>query len=170
MINRIAIFIPVLVVAAFSQELPQGHYFEYYLDNATVDTSLDPGIRDSFQDDDGSIPLKSISVDLNDDGIFEKIIPNEFLCGTGGCPWLIYNQKSKTIIGKLDGKVIYINSNIANGYYTIETYWRMGGGEGDVSYYECLKDKYLFVKKAKLHGNQIDGYFDNKKVLRNKKK
>ena len=58
--------------------------------NVTVDGSLPGSIRDAFEDDDGR-PLKSASVDLDGDGVAEKLVPNEFLCGTGGCPWVIFS-------------------------------------------------------------------------------
>jgi hypothetical protein len=110
--------------------------------------------------------LKSISVDLNGDGILEKIIPNEYLCGTGLCPWLICSSKTKTFIGEVEGKVLFINTKRINGYTVIETYCRVGGGEGIVYFYEYSHSKYELRKKIDLHGEQIHEYFKKKDSLK----
>jgi hypothetical protein len=159
MIKQLLLFIVFISQYILSQELAQPYSYEFELQDAQIDSSLTNEIRDSFEDDDSSLPLKSISVDLNGDGILEKIIPNEYLCGTGLCPWLIYSPKTKTIIGEIDGKVLFINSKRKNGFNVIETYCRNGGGEGTVCFYEYLQSKYMLRKKIDLHGEQIEEYF-----------
>ena len=106
-------------------------------------------------DDDGSSSLKSISVDLNNDGIFEKLIPNEFLCDSGGCLWLVYSLNLKTAIGEIFSIVLYIDTKQKNGYNVIETYLRNGSGKGTVSFYEYSKGRYNSVNRIDLKGKQI---------------
>lgn len=76
-------------------------------DAAILDQDIPEAVREAFDDDDGK-PMKSVSVDLNNDKIPEKLIPNEFLCGNGGCPWLVYSPKLKKVIGRLFGNTIVI--------------------------------------------------------------
>ena len=85
------------------------------LASVTVDGSLPNSIRDAFEDDDGR-PVRSASVDLDGDGTAEKLVPNEFLCGTGGCPWVIYSTTQKRVIGTVFASAIAVQSNVVGGY------------------------------------------------------
>lgn len=166
MIKRIIILSVFFILTSAAQEFTRSYNFAYELRDAKVDSSLDNNIRYNFVDDDGSNSLKSISVDLNNDGIDEKLIPNEFLCGSGGCPWLVYSLNMKKVIGEIFGIVLYIDTKQKNGYKVIETYSRNGGGKGTVSFYEYLKGHYNSVNRVDLKGEQIKEYFNNKKALK----
>jgi hypothetical protein len=93
--------------------------------SAVLDTNIPESVREAFDDDDGR-PMKSISVDLNNDKLPEKLILNEFLCGTGGCPWLVYSPKLKKVIGRLFGNAIAILDKSTEGYKGIQTSWSLG--------------------------------------------
>jgi hypothetical protein len=99
--------------------------------NVKVDGSLPNSIRDAFEDDDGR-PLKSASVDLDGDGTAEKLVPNEFLCGTGGCPWVIYSVTQKRVIGTVFASTLAVQSSFTGGYKKlIVTYSE--GAKGDMT-------------------------------------
>jgi hypothetical protein len=166
MIRYVFILNFLLFPYSLCQDLSNVYYFSFQLFDAKVDSSLDNSIRNYFADDDGSSSLKSISIDLNNDGINEKLIPNEFLCGSGGCPWLVYSLNMKKVIGNIFGNVLYINTKHKNDYNIIEIYSRNGGGKGEVFFYEYSKGLYSVTNKIALHGEQIEEYFDNKKTLK----
>ncbi len=163
MIKKILILIPFIISTSFAQEFSQNYIFKFELMDVKIDSSLEENIRNYFADDDSSYALKSIEIDLNNDGNSEKFIPNEFLCGSGGCPWLIYNPKSRKVIGEIFGKVLFINNVKVNDYYTIEVYSRNGGGKGKVNFYEYSDGNYKIVNTFELNGEEINKYFSLKK-------
>ena len=85
------------------------------LGNAVVDHDVELVVRSELDDDDGR-PLRSVSIDLNGDGVPEKVVPNEFLCGQGGCPWIVYEQVSRKVIGRLFGSSIEVLDRTTNGF------------------------------------------------------
>jgi len=107
------------------------------LGNVTVDGSLPDSIRDAFDDDDGR-PLKSASVDLDGDGIAEKFVPNEFLCGNGGCPWAIYSLTQKRVIGTVFGSTLVVESSSIGGYKILNVSFSLGADR-------VVTEKYAFI-------------------------
>jgi hypothetical protein len=105
--------------------------------NVTADGSLPNSIRDAFEDDDGR-PLRSASIDLDGDGIAEKLVPNEFLCGTGGCPWVIYSSTQKRVIGTVFGSTLAVQSSFIGGYKILIVTFSEGA-KG------VLTQKYAFI-------------------------
>ena len=130
------------------------------------DSTIPDSIRGYFEDDDG-MQLKSFSYDLNGDGIKEKFIPNEFLCGTGLCPWIILDTRSNKVIGEIDAKVIFITDSVQHGYPVLEAYIRCGGGCGSFSTYEYISNAYQSVRDVSLKDDEIELYFKSKKYLNN---
>jgi hypothetical protein len=105
--------------------------------NVTADGSLPNSIRDAFEDDDGR-PLRSAYIDLDGDGIAEKLVPNEFLCGTGGCPWVIYSSTQKRVIGTVFGSTLAVQSSFIGGYKILIVTFSEGA-KG------VLTQKYAFI-------------------------
>ena len=120
-----------------------GKKFSYK--SAVVDKEIPPNIRKAFNDDDGKKPIRSISVDLNNDSIPEKLIPNDFLCGNGNCPWIIYSPKHKKVIGKLFGYSVIIQDTLVKGYKVIKTEAKLGSNKVEMYIYKFQEGLY---KKA----------------------
>lgn len=110
--------------------------------SAILDTALTDDIRDAFQDDDGR-PLKSIAVDLDGDGKPEKLIPNEFLGGSGGCPWLIFDPRTRRVLGEIDAKEFYVLTQKNNGYHSLECSWSLGSDRMTMTRYDFDGRKYV---------------------------
>jgi hypothetical protein len=91
------VFLAFIMSISGQQNINEKCLLQISLDSVMVDSSLGENIRSFFEEDDGKTTLKSFDVDLNEDGQFEKFIPNEHLCGTGGCPWIIYDIKSNKL-------------------------------------------------------------------------
>ena len=111
------------------------------LGNVTIDGSLPDSIRETFDDDNGR-PLKSASVDLDGDGIAEKVVPNEFLRGNGGCPWVIYSLTQKRVIGTVFGSTLVVESSSIGGFKILNASFSLGADR-------VVSEKYAF----------IDGYY-----------
>jgi len=158
-INKILLSSLIIISFALAQDSTTIDSFRFTLLDAKLDTSLSSDVRNGFQDDDESTPLKSIDIDLNRDGCPEKLIPNEYLCGSGGCPWIIYDQKSRTIIGKIDGKVILVKNRLKNDYCILEVYWSYGAGEGIVLFYELSSSSYRLVSQNEIECEETSRYF-----------
>jgi hypothetical protein len=165
MTRKIAVLSLLWMTYSFSQERSGNYFYQFDIGDAAIDASLNVAIRSEFEDDDPDIELKSISVDLNNDGIKEKLIPNEILCGKGGCPWLVYDTKKKITIGKIDGATLIIDTEIVNGYLIIETFGR-AGDDGSAAIYKYAIGKYSCVKDIPLHGKQINEYFESKRKIK----
>ena len=130
--------------------------------DAKVDKELPDSIRSAFEDSDDS-PLKSVSFDLNGDGVKEKFIPNEFLGGSGGCPWIIYDPKLQKIMGEIGGSVIFVQQKTSAGFAVLECYWRNGGGEGSVFICTVKGGLYETTDNFDLHGQEIEDYFHQRR-------
>jgi len=111
------------------------------LASATHDPAVASIARTLFADDDGR-PVRSVSIDLNADGITEKFVPNEFLCGTGGCPWLIIDERSGKLIGTPFGSSIVITEDVVNGYRVLEAHGSLGAADPVTDIYEFSDGTY----------------------------
>jgi len=134
------------------------------VDNAIPDNKLPENVRSAFDDDDDRA-LNSISIDLNGDGIKEKLIPNEFLRGTGGCPWVVFDTKRKRVVGKIDAMVTFVQKRKQSGYFVLECYWRNGGDSGSVTTYAFNGREYVKLGSLSIQDEQIDKYFDERKSV-----
>ncbi len=109
--------------------------------SAVLDKDIPESVREAFEDDNGK-PMKSVSVDLNNDKNPEKLIPNEFLCGNGGCPWLVYSPKRNKVIGHLFGSTIAVLDTSNEGYRSITTRWSLGADQLGTAVYKFRNGTY----------------------------
>jgi len=105
------------------------------LAGATPDPAVASIARTLFADDDGR-PVRSVAIDLNADGITEKFVPNEFLCGNGGCPWLIIDERNGRLIGTAFASSIVVREEVVNGYRVLEAHGSRGAGDPVTDVYE----------------------------------
>jgi hypothetical protein len=152
---------PISFVVAQS---PTKYLWRIEVDNAIPDNKLPENVRSAFDDDDDRA-LNSVSIDLNGDGFKEKLIPNEFLRGTGGCPWVVFDTKRKRVVGKIDAMVIFVQERKQSGYVVLECYWRNGGDSGSVTTYAFNGREYVKLASLDLQDEQIDKYFDERKSV-----
>jgi hypothetical protein len=161
-------FVVLCAFVAFShisiaQQVDSSYLVRIELEDADEDADVPDSIRSHFDDNDNS-PLKCAPFDLNADGIKERFIPNEFLCGSGGCPWILYDVKLKQVVGVFElAKVIFVQKKRSEGYCTLECYVRNGGGEGSVIFYEMKKGQYVQTGRYDLHDEQIENYFNDRR-------
>ena len=109
--------------------------------NATIDREVAPLVSQLFADDDRRA-VRSVSIDLNRDGVPEKFLPNEFLCGNGGCPWLVYDQRKNKLLGNFFGSFVEVMDQRVNGYQVLKAYLSTGGASGECNVYELSGGQY----------------------------
>lgn len=131
----------ILVVLALLAMIGRAEALEITRGTARVDRALPERVRKYFADDDGR-PLKSVAMDLNEDGVPEKFVPNEFLCGNGGCPWLVYDQKNARVIGAAFGSSIGVTETFVNGYRVLEARGSLGNAVATVTTYQFSRGEY----------------------------
>jgi hypothetical protein len=124
---------------ALQGEFPLRTFFS--VRSAQPDDTVPEVLREQFEKDDGS-PLRSVAIDLNDDGTPEKLV----LCGvpaqSGGYQWLVYDVKNGTGRGVVIGTLVFVGSETDNGYARLETYWKQGGDMSIVSRYAFDRTRY----------------------------
>jgi hypothetical protein len=129
--------------------------------SAKLDETLGDAIRNEFEDDDGS-PLKSVAIDLNEDGKEEKFVFNSVLTGTGGSQWLVYDVEKSVVRGIVVGAIIFVERQTNEGWPRLETYWKQGGDMAVVFNYTFVRGKYVRVRSRSLTVPEIDAYFRTK--------
>lgn len=110
-------------------------------------------------------PLKSVEYDLNGDGAKEKFILLPTSSISEGYPWLIYNQKSGTTLGNINGSLVFIYNETDDGLPRLETYWKQGGEMAVVFYYVFSGGKYTRLNSRSLSVSEIADYFRQKPPL-----
>jgi hypothetical protein len=153
------------VDSVHAQSVPSYRYY-IGLDQARTDATLPESIRSAEDDWDEEAPLESVAADLDGDGISEKLVPNRRMAGAGGCPWVIYSVARDTVIGQIQGAIIYIQTNQAHGHAILECYWKLGAGEATVATYEFDGNQYTVSRELNLTDDQIDKYFQERKSVR----
>ena len=123
--KNLLIYLIAILFSSLSLAANKNNNSTFSLQSATPDKTIPAFVRKSFEDDNGK-PIKSISVHLSTKKIPEKLIPNEFLCGSGGCPWVIYSPTLKKVIGHIDGRNIIILPDSKEGFKSIKGEWRLG--------------------------------------------
>ena len=104
----------------------------------------------------------TVLLDLNGDKKPERFEADGVNCGSGGCPWTIYDGKTNKEMGTVEGVIVYILKEKTNGFPLIETYWKMGCCEAAVHYYAFDKKNYKETKHKKLNEKEMEEYIDDK--------
>jgi len=138
---RFHLLATLLVVSLLTRESLAAGYPKIVLGSAVLDAEIEKYARPAFDDDDGR-PLRSVSVDLNSDGVPEKFVPNEFLCGQGGCPWVIFDQRSQKVIGRIFGSVIEVMEVTKDGLHSLEASYSTGAANIEKAIYEFSDGHY----------------------------
>ncbi|MGD0037262.1 MAG: hypothetical protein ABSC53_08225 [Bacteroidota bacterium] len=152
--KNVIIFLFFLPIMAFSQSHSKYRIF-FSSDSAKIDTN------NEAKDEPGYLSY-SVKIDLNGDGVQEEFIAALQNCSSGGCPWVLYDGKSNTEIGAIDGSIVYILKDKRNGFPLIEAYWGEGCCAATVHYYAFDKKEYKEVKRKHLTQKEMEEYFDAK--------
>ena len=124
----------------------ESHDYIVSIAYVSPDPEIPENVRKMFADDDGR-PLVSDAFDLNGDGVQEKFIPNEFLCGNGGCPWLIYSHSENRVIGSIFGSIINVLVDEHDGFKDISVSYHMGSDSEVIEVFRYSKKYYEKFKQ-----------------------
>jgi len=132
--------------------------------SARPDDTLPPELRKEFEKDDGS-PLRSVAIDLDEDGREEKFVLCGVLSGTGGYQWLVYDPYRNASRGVVVGTIVFVGRESDNGYPRLETYWKQGGDMSIVFGYQYARGRYGRVGTRALTLWETSEYFRAKPPL-----
>jgi hypothetical protein len=76
----------------------------------------------------------------------KKLVLNEFLCGNGGCPWVIYSPRLNKVIGRVFGNSITVLETSSEGYKRIRTRWSLGADKPGAAEFDFRSGGYERAK------------------------
>jgi hypothetical protein len=141
----LAFLVVVIVAAPQVPPAASGREFTFRtffsVRSAQPDDTVPDVFREQFEKDDGS-PLRSVTIDLDGDGVAEKLVLCGVPAGSGGYQWLVYDVKNGTGRGLIVGTLIFVGRETDKGYPRLETYWKQGGDMSVVSRYAFDETRY----------------------------
>ena len=169
LLSTLAVFTCVVLDLPFGGQVPGPPAASslrtfFTIRSAQEDDTLPPELRKEFEKDDGS-PLKSVPVDLDEDGNAEKFFLSGVLSASGGYQWLVYDPAKSAARGIVVGTIIFISRESDEGYPKLETYWKQGGDMSIVFRYKYGRDRYARVDTRALTLMETSDYFRAKPPL-----
>jgi hypothetical protein len=97
------------------------------------------------------------TADLNSDGTIDYIVrgPKED-CGTGGCPYHLYDGRSGKSLGSVFGGTIIVRPEMKHGYPVVQELSHGGAGAASLSTYEF--DGTIYRVTSSRRGNESTLY------------
>jgi hypothetical protein len=143
-------------------DFPMRTYFS--VRSAQPDDTIPEALRQQFEKDDGG-PLRSVSIDLDSDGVPEKFVLSGVPSLSGGYQWLIYDVRNGTGRGVIVGAIIFVGRETHGGWPRLETCWKQGGDMSVVSRYAFDKTRYGRTATKALTLWETSEYFRSKGPL-----
>jgi hypothetical protein len=132
--------------------------------SAVPDPSLPETLRTQFEKTNEE-PLRSVSLDLNLDGVPEKFVLNPLAAVATGYQWLVFDQKNGSVLGLITGALIFVHREAEGRYPRLETYWKQGGEMAVVFEYVFDRARYERASSRSLTQAEISAYFSAKPPL-----
>jgi hypothetical protein len=132
--------------------------------SAVPDPSLPETLRTQFEKTNEE-PLRSVTLDLNLDGVPEKFVLNPLAAIATGYQWLVYDQKTGSVLGLITGTLIFVHREAEGRYPKLETYWKQGGEMAVVFEYVFDRVRYERASSRSLSQAEISAYFSAKPPL-----
>src|SRR5262245_29496593 len=109
---------------------------------------------------------RGVRVDLNEDGSEEYIlIGSGKSCGTGGCPYKLFDGRSHQILGTLFGDPLILTDARINGFTVLCMYSHMSAGSGSYNTYVFDGHTYEPVSSLSLRTDSLDDLFADLRKL-----
>lgn len=110
--------------------------------------------------------LRSFEFDLNEDGKKEFIrVFGPSLCGTGGCPYEIFDGLSKKRVGELFGNPVWIFKEKINGWPVLSVYSHGSAASGSYGTFVYDGKKYIGVSSVYLYQKSVEELFEKYKAV-----
>ena len=103
--------------------------------------------------------------DLNRDGVAELFLSPQEMCGTGGCPWYIFEKKEQekyhVFLGEIFGgfNTLILVPNPKATYSTLRIYHHMSADSGIVVDYEFKENQYEEVFSKEITNKEFQEFF-----------
>lgn len=119
-----------------------------------------PTTRDHVDGDD----QRGFKVDLNGDGTAEFVrVFGPRACGTGGCPYEIFDGRTRKLVGDLFGNPVWIVPATINGWPTLGVYSHRSATSGSYQVMVFDGTRYSPVSTVLLEGPSVETLFSQYK-------
>ena len=104
--------------------------------------------------------LRAVHIDLNGDGRPEFIrVHGPSSCGTGGCPYEIYDGRTRKLVGDLFGDPVWVFPTRINGWVTLAVYSHASATSGSYSSVVFDGERYVTVSSVMLYDRSANELF-----------
>ena len=108
---------------------------------------------------DPAVPIGAVA-DLNGDGSNDYFLKGTSeSCGTGGCPYVIIDGKSATVIGNVWGNPLVVRTQGSNGFPDIDVYSRGSASSGSFTSYAFDGRQYAKQSSRSVAGAEVTALF-----------
>jgi len=108
---------------------------------------------------------QAIQADLNGDGKPEFIHVIRSFCGTGGCPFEIFDGATKRGVGVVSGNPIWVFRTEINGWPVISAYSHGSATSGAYTSFVFNGSKYVEVASVILYGKSVTELFEKRQKV-----
>jgi len=98
-----------------------------------------------------------LRVDLDGDGAPEYFVQNHSTCGNGGCPYAIFDGRTRRFIGSVFGYRIWVLRERAGGMAIIESISHLSAQSATIVRYRFDGSGYKDVSAVEIHGEAVEG-------------
>jgi hypothetical protein len=105
---------------------------------------------------------RGVRVDLNDDTTDDYIlIDSGEYCGTGGCPYKLFDGRTYRLVGSLFGDPLILSETRINGFPVLHAYAHVHAGGGSYTTYVFDGSEYRAVSSIFLTADSLDRLFED---------
>ncbi|MDH4273319.1 MAG: hypothetical protein OEW18_15200 [Candidatus Aminicenantes bacterium] len=109
--------------------------------------------------------LSTIALDLNGDGLAEKIATGSGAGSAAGTVWVVYNPRNGRLMGTLTGSIVFVARESDEGWPRLETYMKSAPETAVAFFYVFSGTRYQKTRARALTLPEIDEYFRRKPPL-----
>jgi len=109
--------------------------------------------------------LRALSLDLDGDGLPEKIATGSGSGADAGTIWVVYNPRNSRLMGTLTGSIIFVAREADEGWPRLETYMKTTPETAVTFFYVFSGSRYQKARARALTLPEIDEYFRRKPTL-----
>jgi hypothetical protein len=109
--------------------------------------------------DQGGGKVLVVRIDLDGDGTRDYFLQDTSTCGTGGCPYLIIDGRTKLFLGSVFGSEVWLLREKSHGMPIIEAFGHVAAGRGLVARYEFDGSEYRKISAQEIEGAEIEQFY-----------
>jgi hypothetical protein len=98
----------------------------------------------------------TVRIDLDGDGAPDYFVQNASTCGKGGCPYAVFDGRSKRLLGEVFGSEVWVLRERSNGMAILESFSYVSAYHGVVVRYQFNGSSYKDVFSRDIYGEEIE--------------